>query len=88
MHPVANDHLGTPSPEKPLKPRGRSMLKPARTCGALSPPCLLDGCRSPLGVHGLPETPGQPSRYQMGQVLLGRGGVGPGADPVRNHSRH
>ena len=51
------------------------------------PPCLFDGCRSPPGVHGLPETPGQPSRYQMGQVLLGRGGLGQGADPVRNHPR-
>ena len=31
---------------------------------SFTPPCLLDGCRSPPGVHGLPETPGQPSRYQ------------------------
>ena len=64
------------------------MLKPARGPAELfHPPCLLDGCRSPPGVHGLPETPGQPSRYQMGQVLLGRGGLGQGADPVRNHPR-
>ena len=38
-------------------------------------------------VHGLPETPGQPSRYQMGQVLLSRGGLGQGPDQVRNHPR-
>ena len=41
--------------------------------------CLLDGCRSPPGVHGLPETPGQPSRYQMGQVLPQSWWPGPGS---------
>ena len=80
MHPVTNDHRGTPSLEKPLNQEEKvcsSQQGPAELFHPPPPPlCLLDGCRSPPGVHGVPETPGQPSRYQMGQVLLSRGSLG------------
>ena len=47
------------------------------------------GRRMPFstGSTRLTRNAWQPSRYQMGQVLLGRGGLGQGADPVRNHPR-
>ena len=51
----------------------------------------------PLFARGMPFSTGSTwltrkrlasrPRYQMGQVLLGRGGLGQVADPVRNHPR-